>query len=139
MRMLARGARVGLTAVAVFTGSLTLAGPANAASSPIEACGGGSYHEIDHHDIDGARIDLLYNGKTNCVVTWKTKYVGKKTFVSALVSTGSNRVKSDPGQYEFYAGPVKLDAAGQCIRWAGGAGPGTGATDVWFSQPGHCG
>ena len=61
-----------ITAVTLAAAAVTT-GTAQAASSPIAACGGGSYHQIDSHKLGNvATIHLLYNGSTNCVVTWRT-------------------------------------------------------------------
>lgn len=138
MRMPKRLAGLTLTAGVVLAGSLAAAGPASASSSPIEACGGGGYHEIDHKDISGARIHLLFNGTTNCVVTWKTKDVGRRTFVFAAIDAEGRDPVFDQGQFEVFAGPVKIDAAGKCIKWGGGTGPGDHLTDSWSSGPSHC-
>lgn len=47
-------------------------GTAHAASAPIAACGGGSYHQIDGHRLGNvATIHLLCNGSSNRVVTWR--------------------------------------------------------------------
>ncbi|WP_147289102.1 hypothetical protein [Nocardia mexicana] len=130
-------ASLSLAAVTILTDSLLTAGLANAASSPIEACGGG-YHEIDHRDIPGARIHLLYNGKTNCVVTWKTKDIGHATYTQAIVSfTGGRGTVNDTNHYKYYAGPVKIDAPGECIEWGGATG--FRESEGWRSRPSHCG
>lgn len=139
MHISVRGAGAALITSATLVGSLAMAGPANAASTPIEACGGGSYHEIDHHDLSGARIDLLYNGTTNCVVMWKTTSIGSELFVGAALKLADGDLKAQGGQYKFYAGPIKVNAAGKCIVWGGGVGPGVSAADAWLSQPEHCG
>ncbi|WP_256668169.1 hypothetical protein [Nocardia cyriacigeorgica] len=132
---------MGLAVLAILTGSLTLAAPANAASSPVAACGGGSYHVIDSHQIDGlATIYLLYNGRTNCVVTWKTAYIGTKTGVMAAVGIwGANDGRIDQDMYGYYAGPVKVDAPGKCIGWGGGAAKPGGWLVRWDSGKSHCG
>ena len=90
MRALTRTVRLALAASAVVAGSIAVAGPANAASTPLGACGSG-YHEIDHQDVklSGTElgvIHLMYNGSIDCVVTWKTAYIGKETGVSSPLS-----------------------------------------------------
>ncbi|MFE3446403.1 hypothetical protein ACFXNW_25530 [Nocardia sp. NPDC059180] len=140
MRVLKNGARLGLAVAAILAGSLTMAAPANAASSPAAACGGGSYHVIDSHNLDGyATVYLLYNGRTNCVVTWKKLDIGKKTWTSAEVGLWNTNPQVDYGQFAYYAGPVKVDAAGKCIRW-GGSAQHNGRTSAWSPNgPTHCG
>jgi hypothetical protein len=131
-----------ITAVALAAAALT-SGTAQAASSPIAACGGGSYHEIDRHRLGNvATIHLLYNGSTNCVVTWRTN-PGTATRVLAAIarqdSDGSFRdYKNDDDRFTTYAGPVKVSAAGRCIDWGGGVTI-SGVWTVWYSGPSHCG
>ncbi|MFR9773497.1 hypothetical protein [Nocardia sp. SC052] len=143
MRVLEHGVKLGLAVVTILAGSLAVAGSANAASSPIEACGGGSYHEIDHHDIEGVvTVRLLYNGSTNCVVTWK-KNPGAKTPMFAAIAKqdadgGFRNYIEDDGEYTTYAGPVKVNASGVCIDW-GGAVTINGTRFNWYSGPSHCG
>ena len=127
-----------LAAGVLVTGSMFVGTQAaNAASSPIEACGGGSYHEIDHHDFGTtATIHLLYNGSTDCVVTWNNHPTGAKMWLAAAVQrqdTGDGPYDAD--YYAYYAGPVKITAPGICIRWSGAAGEDT----VWNSNWSHCG
>jgi hypothetical protein len=131
-----------ITAVVLAAAALT-GGTAEAASSPIAACGGGSYHEIDRHKLGNvATIHLLYNGSTNCVVTWRTN-PGTATRVLAAIarqdSDGSFRdYKNDDNRFTTYAGPVKVSAAGRCIDWGGGVTI-SGVWTVWYSGPSHCG
>ncbi|KOV83343.1 hypothetical protein ADL03_21065 [Nocardia sp. NRRL S-836] len=118
-------------------------GVAAAASSPIAACGGGSYHEIDQHRLGSvATIHLLYNGSTNCVVTWKTNPGSASHLLATIAkqdSDGSFRdYRYDDGNYSTYAGPVKVSAANTCIDWGGGAVV-SGVWNVWMSGPSHCG
>jgi hypothetical protein len=131
-----------LATVGVLAGSVVLSSsPALAASSPTAACGGGSYHVIDHHAIGGlATIYLLYNGSTNCVVTWKSSaYQGKSSTTGASIQKqGGGRI-DDTGFYQIYAGPVKVAAAGACVSWGGVASNGAGGGDSWQSGWTHCG
>jgi len=139
VRKLKRGAALALTAVAVLAGSVAVSGPAQAASSPIAACGGGSYHEIDHHKLgSAATVYLMYDGSTNCVVTWKTTNVGTPTRVEAWITRKSDQqgdydIEKD---YSYYAGPVTIKAAGTCVNWGGYA---AGGGDGWNSGWSHCG
>ncbi|GGS85171.1 spore-associated protein A [Nonomuraea spiralis] len=124
-----------LVTAAMLAGSVVVSSPANAASSPIAACGGGSYHVIDHHNITGGVIYLMYNGRTNCAVTWKTANLGKSTPMDVWIAR-KNDAKSveDEGSYAYYAGPVKIDAPGQCINWGGRI-----SSSSWYSGWSHCG
>ncbi|WP_228799116.1 hypothetical protein [Nocardia cyriacigeorgica] len=141
MRVLKNGARLALAVAAILTGTLAIAGPANAAT-PASVCGSG-FRVIDTHNLGGlATIYLLYNGRTNCVVTWKTANVGTKTITKAEVAIwdqpGSHRI--DMNMYAYYAGPVKVDAPGKCIMWGGSATRTDHATGYnWNSGRSHCG
>ncbi|TLG03485.1 hypothetical protein FEK35_21330 [Nocardia cyriacigeorgica] len=142
MRVLENGARLGLALAAILAGSLTFAAPASAAT-PASVCGSG-YRTIDSHNLGGlATIYLLYNGRTNCVVTWKTANVGTKTATRAMVAIWGQggSLRQDFNLYAYYAGPVKVDAPGKCIAWGGTAtrlDPGDGIN--WESPgPSHCG
>ncbi|GAA4228623.1 hypothetical protein FHR32_008130 [Streptosporangium album] len=97
-------------------------------------CGGGSYHVIDQFDLRSATAYLLYNGTTNCVVTWK-KTTGTASYLSAVIRASSGAAFTrDEGQFKIYAGPVKVNAAGKCIQW-GGQSP-----EIYFiSEWVHCG
>lgn len=60
MRKLKQKAVFTLTTVAALTGSMAaVGGPANAASSPIAACGGGSYHVIDSEPLSNEATEPL--------------------------------------------------------------------------------
>ncbi|NEW42540.1 hypothetical protein GV794_27805 [Nocardia cyriacigeorgica] len=141
MRVFKHGARLGLAVAAILAGSLTMAAPANAAT-PASVCGSG-FRVIDTHGLGNlATIYLLYNGRTNCVVTWKTAYIGTKTVTKAEVAIWdqANSLRMDMNMYAYYAGPVKVDAPGKCIMWGGSASP----TDIskgynWNSGRSHCG
>jgi hypothetical protein len=140
VRKLKQRATLTLATTAVLAGgSVTVSGPASAASSPYEACGGGSYHVIDHHDLGAvATIYLFYNGGTDCVVTWKkAPYAGNAAYMSAFVQKkGATAIDDYANDYRYYAGPVKVSAPGVCIRWGGEVDPG----NLWWgSDWSHCG
>ncbi len=131
MQVYKYGAKIGLAVVAILAGSLTVAGPANAASSPIAVCGGGSYHEIDHIDLPGARVHLLYDGSTDCVVTWRNTPGARAEMSASIAKAPFTHWIKDSGNYTTYAGPVKVTAPGVCINWGGsfdGYGEGAGAS-----------
>ncbi|WP_344283017.1 hypothetical protein [Actinomadura napierensis] len=108
-----------------------------AASSPIAACGSG-YHVIDQHNLgSGATIYLMYNGSTNCVITWKKTYVGTPTSMAVSITkkNADREGYGENGDFSYYAGPVKIDAAGTCVSWGGSAEH----YGSWYSGWSHCG
>ncbi|WP_326819843.1 spore-associated protein A [Streptosporangium sp. NBC_01756] len=136
MHKLKRSTVVALGMAAALAASVVTSSPAMAASSPITVCGGGSYHVIDSHALGSyATIYLLYNGSTNCVVTVKKgAYAGNTKYVDAyLTRSDLNYTKIDHGYFKYYAGPVKISAAGKCVKW-GGVYDAQGWTSGW----GHC-
>ncbi|MCU1645014.1 MAG: uncharacterized protein JWN03_5289 [Nocardia sp.] len=144
MRFLKHATRIAVAGVAMFAASLTTGATATAASTPEGTCGAG-YYEIDHHDLPNGTIHLMYNGSTDCVVTWKTQNVGTKTYMMAGVGSTlppngtipngkSATWDVDAGQFAYYAGPVYWYAPGACIAWFGVA-----RQDSWTSQMSHCG
>ncbi|MFB9831059.1 hypothetical protein [Actinoallomurus acaciae] len=145
MRKFKQGSVFAVAAAVVLAGSVAVSDPAEAASSPIAACGGGSYHEIDHHNLGAVTtIHLLYNGTTDCVVTWKNSpYAGTTTETLAYIAKETlpgviSGYKADDGNYAFYSGPVKINAPGTCIDWGGGV-PINGVFIQWNDAFSHCG
>ncbi|MFD8556791.1 spore-associated protein A [Streptosporangium canum] len=132
MRRLKQGAALAVATVAALAGTFATGSPAMAASSPVAACGGGSYHVIDKHDLGKATIYLMYNGTTNCVVTWKDS--PNSAFVLAEIMKKGGNLLTDSGNYSTYAGPVKVSARGECIVWGGIYG-----STQWGSPWSHCG
>lgn len=136
MRRFKQGAALAVATVAALAGTFAAGSPAMAASSPIAACGGGSYHVIDKHDLGKATVYLLYNGTTNCVVTWKDS--PNTAWVEAFLWKGGGKgpYLRDQGNFSTYAGPVKISAAGSCIKWGGVYGP---KSNYYASPWEHCG
>ncbi|MEV2193272.1 spore-associated protein A [Streptomyces phaeochromogenes] len=143
-------------AVIVTGGALALAAPASASASasaptaarsavaaaPSEApvakyngaCGAG------HKVIDSANMEnlgttfLTYNKTTgeNCVVTVRTK-PGAPVKMFARLSSKTGGTATDSGQFTTYAGPVYIEAPGECVTWEGGI------TTYSTKGTGHCG
>ncbi|MEV0351338.1 M23 family metallopeptidase [Nonomuraea sp. NPDC050680] len=88
-----------------------------------EVCGSG-YSVIDSAALTGGRTYLLYNSGNgyNCVATLKTTNLGSASAVSAFLEPQGESRTTDSGSYDYYAGPVKRDAAGQCVKWGGSVG-----------------
>ncbi|MFI6458192.1 hypothetical protein ACIBF6_42420 [Streptosporangium amethystogenes] len=114
MRSFKRGAVLALATVAALAGTFATGSQAMAASSPIAACGGGSYHVIDKHDLGKAVAYLMYNGDTNCVVTWKKR--SNSINIMANTQAKGGAFKIDHGKYKYYAGPAKVSTKGKCIK-----------------------
>jgi hypothetical protein len=140
MKFVKRGATVAFAAVAAFAGVVFSGGVASAATSPIAACGS-SYHVQESHDIKGlATVYLMYNGSTNCVVTWHSaalQGVARYTYASVQKQGGS--VVEDGKTYTSYAGPVKVTAPGVCISFSGMISDGSGKVYGYESPWVHCG
>ncbi|GAA2314043.1 spore-associated protein A [Streptomyces kunmingensis] len=143
-------------AVVVTGGALALAAPASAsaptaaptaartapaaatAEVPVAtyngACGSG------HKVIDSANMEnlgttfLTYNKTTgeNCVVTVRTK-PGAAVDMFARLSSETGGTTTDRGRFTTYAGPVYLEARGECVTWEGGI------TTYSTKGTGHCG
>ncbi|MFG2059152.1 hypothetical protein ACGFI9_34560 [Micromonospora sp. NPDC048930] len=124
-----------LSTTAALVASAVLSSPAMAASTPYEACGGGSNRVIDSHSYGSSAVTyLFYDGSTNCVVTWKTGAAGNSAWVRAVVQAYGSPGKVDSGYFHYYAGPVKVYAPGKCIMWGGSY------DSQWYESPfEHCG
>ncbi|MFI6596344.1 serine/threonine protein kinase [Nonomuraea sp. NPDC050536] len=97
-----------------------------------EVCGGGFYVQRSQAFYGGTTYQL-YNSGTgeNCVVTLKSgPDVGKASPVSATIEVQGAGSKTDSGNYEWYAGPVKMPAKSKCVRFAGSAG-GNNTSSGW--------
>ncbi|MFK4065688.1 serine/threonine protein kinase [Streptomyces sp. NPDC029674] len=112
----------GVASTALALGAtLGLAGTASAAT-PSSVCGSGFTVRDSSPLGEGpnARVYLLRNGSTACVVTFKTgSSVGNTVGVGAWVSVPGDR-RADQGPYATYAGPVKINAS--CVSWGGNYG-----------------
>ncbi|MFF5208239.1 M23 family metallopeptidase [Streptosporangium sp. NPDC000396] len=103
--------------------------------TPEGVCGSG-YTVIDSVGLTGGRTYLLYNSGNgyNCVVTLKTTNVGSPSPMSAFLEPQGETRTTDSGSYDYYAGPVRRDAARQCVRWGGSIG-----SSSYTSPFEHCG
>ncbi|WP_214319141.1 M23 family metallopeptidase [Nonomuraea sediminis] len=103
--------------------------------TPEEVCGSG-YSVIDSAGLSGGTTYLLYNSGNgyNCVVTLKSTNLGTDTAVSAFLEPQGESRTTDSGNYGYYAGPVRRDAANQCVRWGGSVG-----SSSYTSPFEHCG
>ncbi|MEO3823058.1 hypothetical protein [Actinomadura sp. B10D3] len=133
MRKIKKGAALAMVSAAALAGSVAISNPAMAASSPIAACGGGSYRVISSTDLGAATVYLMWNGTYNCAVTWKDQPNSK--FVAVDIQNDAGASDEDSGNYSTYAGPVKVYGKGRCIMYQGAYGNASGGSVEW----GHCG
>ncbi|MGP3955579.1 serine/threonine protein kinase [Nonomuraea sp. 3N208] len=91
-----------------------------------QVCGGGFVIQRSSSFAGGTTYQLWNNSTSqNCVVTLKSgPDVGKSTPVSATLEVQGGGSQTDSGNFEYYAGPVKLPAKGKCVRYSGSAGSG---------------
>jgi hypothetical protein len=125
-------------------GALFAAAPAQAASAADTAasiCGAGFWPDSNGvFNIDGGTIYVSYNGYTDCAVLIKTVDVGTPTPTMVYVGPNGyggnqNNDGMDNGYFTTYAGPVYVDAPGECIEVAGE----TVVSDYYDSGPVLCG
>ncbi|MET8157748.1 M23 family metallopeptidase [Sphaerisporangium sp. NPDC005289] len=128
------GVTVSLGQKKAITSTNTCGGSSNP-YTPEEVCGSG-YAVIDSAALTGGRTYLLYNSGNgyNCVTTLKTTNLGSASAVSAFLEPQGESRTTDSGSYGYYAGPVKRDAAAQCVRWGGSVG-----SSSYTSPFEHCG
>lgn len=100
-----------------------------------QACGSG-FTVIDHHQLTGATVYLLYNNSTgyNCVVTMATYVGGAVSMNATLAVENPSASATNPGTFTYYAGPVKEHAPGTCVKWGGRY-----KASSWTSGWTHCG
>jgi hypothetical protein len=110
-------------------------GSGGGAANPYTAAGvcGSGYSVIDSHNLGSATIYLLYNAGYNCVVTL-VHSGGNAVGLNATLSVQGGGSGTDPGLYDWYAGPIRLSAAGKCVSWGG-----TYESTSWTSGWTHCG
>ncbi|MFI7406051.1 spore-associated protein A [Streptomyces sp. NPDC049541] len=135
-------------ATVALGGAVALAAPAGAAPRTATvaaaagaayngACGSG-YTVIDSTPVeDKGTVYVTYNKSTgkNCAVTLRN---ASGAPVSMAVTLGIDAGRGAPyvvdnGFYTTYAGPVYLDARGQCVLWLGAIDGALG------NGHGHCG
>ncbi|TMR96942.1 serine/threonine protein kinase [Nonomuraea basaltis] len=99
--------------------------------TPTQVCGPG-FNVQRSQSFQGGETFQLYNIATgeNCVVTMKTVDVGKATKVSATLEVLGGGSRTETGDFQFYAGPVKLPAKGKCVKFSGSVGS-TGTSATW--------
>ncbi|MCG5219516.1 hypothetical protein [Streptosporangium sp. KLBMP 9127] len=115
---------------ATLAAGALMANPAHAvaaAYTPEGVCGAGFSKVKDGtravksgKDLYG-HVYLLYNRRTgyNCATLIKTAFRRTATTTSVTLQVEGQKPKSDTGRFKYYAGPVKLKADGDCVRYSG--------------------
>ncbi|MGK5555426.1 M23 family metallopeptidase [Actinomadura kijaniata] len=94
-----------------------------APADPVARICGPGYRKIDEAVLRAGgrtygRVYLGYRNGSNCVATVKPK--GSRTPMTAFLQVKGAATRTDRGSYRWYAGPVRAEAAGRCVRWGGG-------------------
>ncbi|WP_017581433.1 hypothetical protein [Nocardiopsis valliformis] len=113
-----------------------LVNPAPAAAAPYNGVCGDGYNVVNSASITGGTIYLTYNNSNgkNCVVVVRSNAGAAMNMDAVLKRSNSTSWTRDPGNWTMYAGPVHLEAAGQCVDWGGVIG------DEWVVRNGtNCG
>ncbi|MFC5752888.1 YncE family protein [Actinomadura rugatobispora] len=101
--------------------------PATNPYTPQQVCGSG-YKVQRSSSFAGGHVYQLYSAatKNNCAVAMKTSSIGTATPAWVrLESQRGAKVVSDSGSFKYYAGPVYVNAPGDCVRYSGGANGGS--------------
>nr|WP_239647018.1 spore-associated protein A [Nocardiopsis salina] len=110
--------------------------PQDQAPVPYNGVCGDGYGVVNSAAVPGGTVYLTYNNDNgeNCVVVIRED-VGEEMAMDAVLKVGSQTEwERDPGQWTTYAGPVYLEAAGECVDWGGVIG------DDWVVRNGtNCG
>jgi hypothetical protein len=121
VRSSSKAAAVLLAAAAAVTGTVTSATPASAAAYN-NVCGSGYGVVNSAHLPDGlGTVYLTYNpgnGK-NCAVSVRSRK-GERMAMDVQLARASDPDSAvlDTGDFTEYAGPVYLEAKGQCVTWS---------------------
>lgn len=118
-----------------ITAGLAVFHPATASAATYGGQCGKGYDVIDSRELKGGTVYLAYNGVKNCVVTVRDR-PGKPVRMGAGLRTSKDHgnVIIDDADYTEFAGPVKVEAKGECIDWGGLIGD-----DQWEAFKVHCG
>ncbi|MGN9836751.1 serine/threonine protein kinase [Nonomuraea sp. H19] len=97
--------------------------PAKNPYTPTQVCGSGFVVQRSSAFTGGVTYQLWNNSTgQNCAVTMKTADVGKSSPVSVTLEAQGGGQDSDSGNFEYYAGPVKVSARGKCVKISGSVG-----------------
>ncbi|MFC4565834.1 spore-associated protein A [Nocardiopsis mangrovi] len=107
---------------AALSTAAVLAAPASAASYN-DVCGSG-YGVVNSADLPGGAgtVFLTYNAANgrNCAVNVRSS-AGERLPMDVQLARSDDPDSAvlDTGDFTEYAGPVYLEAAGQCVTWSG--------------------
>ncbi|HEX5594971.1 MAG TPA: M23 family metallopeptidase, partial [Micromonosporaceae bacterium] len=108
--------------------------------SPQMVCGSGfnviNSRGLVSNGVSYGKVYVLYNSGNgnNCAVTLKHRNLGSATSTSVYLEPQGGTRATDSGSFSWYAGPVKKNAPGTCIKW-GGSVSGVAFNSAWS----HCG
>lgn len=120
-----------LAAAVMIGGVLAVPAAANAAGYTPEGVCGNGFAVVNKAPVGSlGTVYLLYNRRNglNCAVTIKSKLQGlsTRTTVELQVSRPAGngtapyvQKDSDTGRFKYYAGPVKLQGKGMCVKFFG--------------------
>lgn len=148
--LVSRGLTVSVAALSTMIAGTGVASASSPADKAVAACGSSYYVQRQQSMGLGQNttVFLLYSASTrnNCVVTVKHEnagaYYGTATGLGAGIQAEGGSWKKDDGDYKYYAGPVYLSAAGQCVRfWGHYEEIGASSIRDWYhtSTFGNCG
>ncbi|GAA2661310.1 hypothetical protein [Nonomuraea recticatena] len=120
-----------LAATLALGGILVAPAAANAAGYTPEGICGKGFAVVNRAPVGSwGTVYLLYNRRNglNCAVTIKSKHTGVSTRTSVVLEVARPFANNTPpytekaedsNRYKFYAGPVKLQGKGMCVRFSG--------------------
>lgn len=93
---------------------------APAAHAGAYGCAGNFSWSTQVNTFSGANAGTIYDyfdGTNNCSVFVKAAYAGTKTFVYMTMSNDAGTTGTvDQGDFSSYAGPVRVNGVGHCVR-----------------------
>ncbi|MET9344783.1 hypothetical protein [Nonomuraea sp. NPDC003804] len=131
-----------LAATVIMGGVLAVPATANAAGYTPEGICGNGFAVVNKAPVGKlGTVYLLYNRRNgqNCAVTIKSQLAGQSTRTTVELQVqrpfGNNtgpyiHKDSDSGLFKYYAGPVKLDGKGMCVKFSGSMATGYRRTSM---------
>lgn len=110
--------------VALATVSVVVNPAPALASVPYNGVCGDGHNVVNSAAITGGTAYLTYDNDVgeNCVVVIREE-AGEAMPMDAVLKAGTSTFwERDPGEWTTHAGPVYLEAAGECVDWGGTIG-----------------